>query len=32
MAGIGEAVDAAGGAFTMQYTTVVVTAERVPTS
>jgi SAM-dependent methyltransferase len=30
VAGIGEAVDAAGGAFTMRYTTVVVAAERVP--
>ena len=30
VAGIGEAVDAAGGAFTMRYTTVVVVAERVP--
>jgi hypothetical protein len=29
--GIGDAVDAAGGAFTMRYTTVVVTAERAPT-
>jgi SAM-dependent methyltransferase len=28
-AGIGEAVDAAGGAFTMRYTTVAVVAERV---
>jgi len=28
--GIGDAVDAAGGAFTMRYTTVVVTAERIP--
>jgi SAM-dependent methyltransferase len=27
---IGDAVDAAGGAFTMRYTTVVVTAERIP--
>ncbi len=30
VAGIGEAVDAAGGAFTMRYTTVAVVAERVP--
>ncbi len=29
--GIGDAVDAAGGSFTMRYTTVVVTAERAPT-
>jgi len=29
--GIGDAVDAAGGAFTMRYTTVLVTAERAPT-
>jgi len=29
--GIGDAVDAAGGAFTMRYTTVLVMAERAPT-
>ena len=31
LAGVGEAVDAAGGAFMMPYTTLVVTAERAPT-
>lgn len=29
LAGVGEAIDAAGGGFTMRYTTVVVTAARV---